>query len=280
MISPPAQDLGVVLVAHGGGVGSTANREVAARAARVATRLGGGDVRIAFLSGSPSLDEALTASRRSRRLVIPLFMAEGFFVARVRAMVQVWRDAQPSQATIRVEGPIGSHPVILEALAQRIQDLLAGSQQNAARTDTQVVLLVVGHGTKQHPSSGGTAQAAALTLERRVGHETRLAFLDQEPSVEDVVSSLPNAVHLIVIPFLWGGASHVEHDLPARVRRGLRASAAGLSARVSWIEPVGSLPVVDDLLMRLVLEATHAPNTLRSPEYVDAETQRASEVGR
>jgi sirohydrochlorin ferrochelatase len=260
LIAPPAQNLSVVLVAHGGGDGSAANREVAARAARIATRLGGADVRVAFLSGSPSLDEALAATRRSHRLVVPLFMAEGFFVARVRALVHAWQTVHATRADTRVEGPIGSHPVVLEAIAHRIHNLLSGPQQDVADTDAHVVLLVVGHGTAQHPSSGGTAQAAALVLERRLGIDTRLAFLDQEPYVEEVLGSLPNGAHLIVIPFLWGGAGHAEHDLPARVRHGLRASQAGVSSRVSWIEPVGALPVIDDLLVRLALEATHAPS--------------------
>lgn len=272
MIAPRGQVLSVVLVAHGGGDGGQANREVAARAARVALRLGGAEVCCAFLSGSPSLDDALTATHGSRRLIIPLFMAEGFFVSRVRALVEAWRSARASRANTRVEGPIGSHPVVLEALAQRILDIAGGQRAAHATSNTLVVLLVVGHGTTRHPSSGGTAQAAALLLEGRVGLQTRLAFLDQEPAVEDVVVSLPACAHLIVIPFLWGGAGHAEQDLPARVRQGLRMSPTGVSIRVSWIEPVGSLPVVDDLLVRLALEATHDGDRQHVASAAEAES--------
>jgi len=278
MIAPSAQDLSVVLVAHGGGDDSVANQEVAARAKRLSTRLGGAVVRTAFLSGSPSLDEALAASHRARRLVIPLFMAEGFFVSRVRALVYAWRNAQSNHPDTRVEGPIGSHPVVLEAIAQRVRDMDSAHQPGAANDSIQVVLLVAGHGTTRHPSSGGTAEAAALLLERRLALQTRVAFLDQDPSVEDVVASLPAGTPLIVVPFLWGGAGHAALDLPARVRHGLRSSQASSKARVSWIEPVGALPVIDDLLVRLVLEATHATHERSLPPHAKVSVRASAEV--
>lgn len=280
MIDTLASDLSIVLVAHGGGDGSAVNREVAARAARVATRLGGADIRIAFLKGSPSLDVALNAARRSSRLVIPLFMAEGFFVARVRALVHAWHAAHPTRGDTKVEGPIGSHPAVLEALAHRIHEIVGVQRHASAQRNAQVVLLVTGHGTTQHPSSGGTAQAAAILLGRRLGLQTRLAFLDQDPFVEDVVASLPADAQLIVVPFLWGGAGHAELDLPARIRQGLRRSPSGSRMQLSWIEPVGSLAVVDDLLVRVVLEATHAKHPDGLSPHADTRPMACAEVQR
>jgi sirohydrochlorin ferrochelatase len=280
MIDTPVKNLSVVLVAHGGGDGSSVNREVDARATRVATRLGGAEVRSAFLKGSPSLEVALNAARHSKRLIIPLFMAEGFFVQRVWALAHAWRSAQPTRGDTWIEGPIGSHPAVLEALAQRIRDIVGVHHPASAHDDAQVVLLVTGHGTAQHPGSGGTAEAAALLLGRRLGLQTRLAFLDQDPCVEDVVSAVPAGARLIVIPFLWGGAGHAEFDLPTRVRHGLRRSPSGAAMQVSWLEPVGSLPVVDDLLVRVVLEAAHTNHWNRPSGQVVSEVREQGEVRR
>lgn len=256
--------LDVVLVAHGGGEGSAVNADVLARARRLQTRLNGAAVHAAFLRGVPPLDDVLQRASRPARIVIPLFSADGYYAGLVRAMASRY-----SGDTNTVITPaIGAHPVLIEAMVQQVAAHLS---RHTAASNIPAAVLVVGHGTTQSTTSHSTTTRAADEIVRQLGVRTAVAFLDQTPTIEEVVPTLPRGRALLVAPYLWGGGDHATDDVPNRIRQ-VQHDLDTAPQALLMVAPLGALSVVDDLLVRLVYEST----LTRTP-WIDRPHERAAE---
>lgn len=252
--APAAVSREVVLVAHGAGDDSRANAQLLERARRLQEHMPAARVQVAFLRGRPSFDEVLQRADRARRVVIPMFSAEGFYVARLRDTVQ--RLATGIETV--VTDAIGSHPLVVAAVVRMVGDAIT----HADVPVRDVVVVVVGHGTSRHPRSGTSTQRAAQSIAEQLGVVTHTAFLDQAPEVETVVRALAPHTLLLVVPYLIGGGLHALADVPERVHSAhgdttTHDANAGADRRVVVLPPVGSLEAIDTLLLRLAGE--HAP---------------------
>ncbi len=89
MTSPTPETVAAVLVAHGDRGGATPNAALRAQAEAV-RKLTGIDVRTGMLKGEPTIEQALAdaaATDAPHIAVYPLFMADGYFVQKVRERV-------------------------------------------------------------------------------------------------------------------------------------------------------------------------------------------------
>lgn len=222
-----------VLVSHGDRGGGSPNAALAAQAQAVRTLIGTGVVVTGVLKGARTLEQALgmaAAAEPSCIAVYPLFMADGYFMRKVRERV--------SETHITPE-PLVLPPLGLDPGLPDI--LLSESLSNAAEAGLDPKssrLLVVGHGSKLGPASAtATRKAAArVALARRFASVTT-AFLEEEPFLEDALRA--SAVPTVVAGFFFGDGMHAGEDVPdAIVETGANAVYTGAIGNSAAVAPL------------------------------------------
>jgi uroporphyrin-III C-methyltransferase len=134
-----------------------------------------------------------------------------------------------------------------------------------------VSLALVGHGTRRHPESRDTTLKLAETLRRRrVAGEVLAAFIDDDPPLDALLetAALP---HLIVVPFLVGGGTHVSEDIPRLL--GLQQSGVGSQESRGAVivdEAIGTYPGLVDIIIDLARRHVPPPAPRFRPRLVCA----------
>lgn len=208
-------DKSLVLIGHG----STVDRRAAEPVYRTADRLRDAfaSVRVAFWKEQPSIDDAIESSASDEVIVVPYFMADGYYVA----------DAIPTALgltewpEVRVETrgskqvaythAVGSHPDAVEVLEATIRESLAG------RDPEDVCVALVGHGTRRRSSSRFSVLHACDAL-RATGRyaEVRPAFIDDEPGIPELFDAW--STEILVVPYMVADGPHVRSDLVSALR--------------------------------------------------------------
>jgi sirohydrochlorin cobaltochelatase len=226
----------LVLCAHGsrGGVGSAADHAAAIR------ELGCfGVVHACALKGRPSLAETIgSLAGRERIILVPMLMAEGYTS---KIMLRRLDELVDGSGRLRVCPPVGSHPRLSSVLAKSAEQSCALRGWSVADTG----LLIVGHGTRRDPRSGVTARRHAEHI-AQTGRfaEVTVAFLDEEPGVEQVLARAARPRWVVVGLFADHG-EHGELDVPRMLEASGRETA--------YTGPIGA----DERIVGLILEQVH-----------------------
>lgn len=209
----PADQTAVVLVAHGERGGTMQNASLAAHVGALAsdgfirTVVGG------VLNGTPTLGDALAQARSSgakRILVYPLFMAPGYFVdIKLPDEIHVAGCDDISE----ILTPLGSDPNLPAIMLRRA----VGVARKANLSPALARLVVVGHGSKSGtPASAyATRQFAATLRGRGVFGEVDVAFLEEAPSVQDVLTASKRPT--VVIGYFYAAGLHAAEDVPEAI---------------------------------------------------------------
>ncbi|MEV1320822.1 uroporphyrinogen-III C-methyltransferase [Micromonospora arborensis] len=252
---------GLVIVGHGTRSAAGVD-QFAALVERV--RRGGdtGDVEGGFIELSrPPLTDAVGAlvARGHRALVaLPLVLtAAGHGKGDIPAAMAREQERHPG-LTYRYGRPLGPHPLLHDALEQRIDAALAGAdradaaQPGADRADTWVAL--IGRGSTDPDANAEVAKVARLLWEGRgyAGVEPGFVSLAQ-PSVPAVLERLRRlgARRIVVAPyFLFAGV------LPDRiVAQSAEFAAAHPDLDVRVAEVIGDCDALADLVRERYAEA-------------------------
>lgn len=212
MTPPKPETHAAVLVSHGDRGGASPNAALIAQAS-VVSEITKFEIYPGVLKGDPSLEDTLAraaSSGASRLAIYPLFMADGYFVRKVRERVAAFGLATEPLFL----APLGLDPG-LPAIV--IQEALKA----AAATDfdpTHSRLLIVGHGSKLGPASANATRtlAARVALGRKFASVTS-AFLEEEPFVEDALRS-NRGNPTVVAGFFFGDGMHAGEDVPEAIR--------------------------------------------------------------
>lgn len=240
-MSRAAQDMAVVLAAHGDRGGEDANAALLAHRDVVATSQRFRSVTAGVLKGDPPLEAALAAAAASgaRHIVIyPYFMADGFFVnTRLRQRIEAAALALPWHLL----PPLG--------LDEDLPDLMrrsAGSTAQAAHfAHAAADLLVVGHGSKLGPASSDATRVVAAHLTRIAGFRSvHTAFLEEPPSLQTALQSAHEPI--VVSGFFSGDGLHAGEDVPQAIAASRR--------RAVYAGPIGRDPAVADLILKRLLQ--------------------------
>jgi sirohydrochlorin ferrochelatase len=152
---------------------------VAAVHAEALRAQGQGDVRVACIKGEPGLDQVLNDAS-TPITVVPLLMADGF-------IMRLLRDRLARRPGVALRRPVGTDPR-LAALVRR--KALAACAEQGWRPEA-TILLLIGHGTPQHPGSeAATRQHAAALSATTSFAEVRTAYLDQSSFLADTAAAL------------------------------------------------------------------------------------------
>lgn len=200
----------LVLAAHGGGDDSAQNVWLRTWAQRL--RRGGlyDEVAVAFNLGAPHYSEVIDELDAEMIVVVPVLTSDGHFYQKV--LPEALRQNRRYDACdVRITPPLGTHPTIARLFCQHAAGALARYRLDPAQT----TLLVVGHGSRRDTrSQTATAHLANLLAERRLCRYVDAAYLEADPTIQEVAAQHRDR-NLVVLPFFIGGAVHTQRDLPA-----------------------------------------------------------------
>jgi sirohydrochlorin cobaltochelatase len=263
--APPVARPGILLVAHGS-TRSGASAEPVLDLARALRARGFPEVRTAFWKEEPFLHQALETTRASIVVVLPVFLAEGYFsravVPRELGLEYGWNRV--GGRAVRLLPPLGTLP--------EMADLVAARAREAAPPGTPLasaLLVVMGHGTARDPGSAGAVMTVCARLSA-TGEFGRVApaFIDQDPRVVDALAAAREPLVLLV-PFLvaagWHGGTTVPRELGLEGRR----------TQVVYTEPVGTHPALIDAIEVALRDAVADGTAPGAGELAAAETPLA-----
>jgi sirohydrochlorin ferrochelatase len=227
------ESFAAVLVAHGDRGGTSPNAALEAQAAAVRA-LTGLHVFTGVLKGEHTIEQALAkvaATGATSIAVYPLFMADGYFVQKVRDRIA----ATGLTIEPKLLAPLGLDPGLPDVLVQEAVTVahLRGLDPLSSR------LLVVGHGSKLGPASAtATRKAAARAALARRFASVATAFLEEEPFVEETLraSSAPT----VIAGFFFGDGMHAGEDVPDAI--------AETGANAVYTGAIGNSPAVAPLI--------------------------------
>ncbi len=199
----------LVLAAHGSRRDPAANALVRRLAEAVRARRLFDEVAVAFHQGEPPFETVLDEVTADEVTVVPFLTSSGHY-SQVVLPEALSRNRRYAELRLRQTPPVGTHRGIAPLVARRVTEIMR--ERGIERGS--VSLALVGHGTKRHPESrSSTLQLVETLRRRRVAGEVLAAFIDDDPPLNGL---LQTAVfpHLIVVPFLIGGGTHVSEDIP------------------------------------------------------------------
>lgn len=163
------------------------------------------DVSCAFLKEEPLVEHALDDVEDERVVIVPDFLAEGYFT---RQVIPSKLGAKLLLANISSTPPVGTHPMMVDLIDAAAKEVLGGWDIN------ETSLLVIGHGSGKNPCSKQSllGHLQQLRNSSNFGQVADL-WLEEAPLVgswKDVVS-MPR---VIVIPYLLNDGQHGGWDIP------------------------------------------------------------------
>lgn len=232
-------EFALLLAAHGERREGAGNRG-AFRIAR-ALRDRGLTVAVGFMSGVPTIGDALQSLSARRILVYPLFASSGYFTR--DRLVRILDEAGADGRNVEVLPPLGLDPGLPDIVLGQAMD--AARAHDFAHHDCTVILLA--HGSRRNSASRQATEGTARVVERRaVFRKVEVAFLEQRPSLGEAAASVRGPA--IVVGMFSGEGLHGARDAPEQV--------AQLGRRdVVFGGIMGSSPLVADLVSRAVLDA-------------------------
>jgi len=240
------EDTALILAGHGSTKNADSSRYTRETAHRIRRRGIFAEVRSAFWKEQPSYQDALQGLKSGKVVVVPWFLANGYFTTKVLA--REFADVPGIES--RITEPMGMRPEILGHLRKRAQRLLAVK----GHEPSEVALLVASHGTPLHAGSRGAASELAEQLFQDGYRMTRAVFLEEEPKIADwrrLITEGP----VVVLPHFLAGGLHGSEDVPellgiSGAEEGWYSSEKG---EVGYGEPLGRPEEVEEMIIHLAM---------------------------
>ncbi len=228
-----APSTALLLAAHGERRPDAGNESVFRIARALADR--GLAVAVGFISGVPSIKDALHTLMADRILVYPLFASSGYFTR--DRLVQILDEAGTDGRNIEMLTPLGLDPGLPDIVLQQACE--AARDHGFAPQACTAILLA--HGSQRNPASRqSTEQMARAIAARGVFREVEVAFLEEQPSLDEAAASVQGPA--VVVGLFSGEGLHGARDAPrlvAQLRRndivfaGIMGSGPGIAELVA-----------------------------------------------
>ena len=243
--STTAGPFGLLLAAHGERRTDADNVGVSRLARSLADKGLAAEVGFGFIEGSPSVDDAIAALLSRDVDVYPLFLSDGYFT-RV-ALPRLVEQAKDRDATriINILPPLGLEP----ALADVIADEAVAATHSCATLPAETSIVLLAHGSKKDQASHVAAERLADRIRQRQRfYDTRIALLEEAPSLADEVEGMSGPI--IVIGLFAGEGMHGTDDARRLVAELKRDD-------VMLIGPVGTFAAIETVIVSAVIQ--HRP---------------------
>jgi sirohydrochlorin cobaltochelatase len=200
-------------------------------------------VRVAFWKEQPSIADALDEVDAEHVIVVPYFMANGWFVTEALPAalgLKHWPELRAEKVggkQVAYTHAVGAHDSVHEMVQALATEALGD------RPADDVAIAIVGHGSSRSTTSRFSAISAGDAL-RATNHfaEVVNVFLDDEPEVASIFETWSSDV--VVVPFMVSDGPHVRVDLVREM--GLDSmpefgeAVATRDKTVRFTEPVGA----------------------------------------
>ena len=234
----------LVIVGHGSHLNEDSSLPVYEHAERIRQTGEYDEVVECFWKEEPSMRHVLDTVESGDVYVVPAFISEGYFTQQVipRELGLDGPITHKGEKTIRYAGPLGTYEGMADVILERTDDLMRGKE-----TSGQTALVLLGHGTDLNKNSSGVIYwNAARIRERRVYDLVEVGFLDQDPEIGEVVTSV-EAENVILIPVFIAEGWHTRETIPEDL--GLSGEVTVLEGRkIFYGAPVGTHPSMAALI--------------------------------
>lgn len=246
----------LVLAGHGSHRNPESARPVYDHAARLRERGEFAEVREAFWKEEPSLRNVLRTVASDEVVVVPLFMAEGYFTEQVLPReLRVTDDWELDvEKVVHYADPVGTHDAMTDVVVERAESILDSSTHEAG-------LAVVGHGTERNENSAKTTEYHANRIrEHGSFSEVEALFMDESPEIDDVTEYFETE-DIAVVPLFLADGYHTQEDIPEDVgltddyRDGWDVPAEVEGHRIWYSGAVGTEPLLADVALERAEEA-------------------------
>jgi sirohydrochlorin cobaltochelatase len=235
-------------------------------------------VEAGFWRQTPKVVDQVASLEQPRVLIVPFFITEGYFSARVIPEALGFSPNSPFPKQ-RFDGgrewiytgPVGTHAGMTEVLIARAREIVAAHPVAAAPTLADISLFIAGHGTTQDENSRkGVERQVEQIRSRNLFGSVHGIFLEEAPFIQDSYR-LAATPYLVVVPFFIADGLHCQEDIPVLlgeppglVQERLRAG------RFTWENPtrrhgktvwyttsIGLEPLMGDVVWQRLEEASH-----------------------
>lgn len=209
-VTDNTKHLGLILLGHGSSIDRRSAEPVYRAAERCREHFA--SVRVAFWKEQPSIADALGEIDADAVIVVPYFMANGWFVMEALPTaigLEHWPELPCETALgkrVAYTQAVGSHP----SVHGTVEALVRGAIGERPAQD--IAVAIVGHGTTRSTTSRFSAIEAGDALRAtNQFSEVINVFLDDEPGVAEVFQTWSSDV--VVVPFMVSDGPHVRVDL-------------------------------------------------------------------
>jgi sirohydrochlorin cobaltochelatase len=240
------KDVALILAGHGSTKNAESSRFTRETAHRIRERGIFGEVRSAFWKEQPSYADAIQGLNAKKVVVVPWFLANGYFTTKI--LKREFVDTLDVECRVTV--PIGMRSEILSHFQKRAERLLSAKNWKP----NQVSLLVASHGTPLHTGSRVAAVDLAEQLAKDGYRVARAVFLEEEPKIADwrvLIQEGP----VVVLPHFLAGGLHGSEDVPELL--GISGAGEGwyesVKGEVGYGEPLGRPEEVEEMIIELAV---------------------------
>ncbi|MCU0465112.1 MAG: hypothetical protein MUF38_11145 [Anaerolineae bacterium] len=236
----------VVLLGHGSHISPNTAATVweavdALRALGIADEITAG-----FWKELPGFSRVLDTLTADDITLLPMFTAQGYFTR------QVIPGEMPLAPRTRMARTLGEHPRIGEIIEQRARNALA----QHGLTPSEVAVAVIGHGTKNNPTSRAATESQADRLRGLgIAAEVAAVYLDDDPEIPTVYESTSAPV-IIAVPYFLAAGSHTVIDVPGALGLPDGVTDSQINGRrVVYTPPIGADGGLTDIVLALLADA-------------------------
>jgi sirohydrochlorin ferrochelatase len=238
------RQVALLLAAHGERRAGASNESVWRIAQAVSERSLVSEVAAGFISGTPTIKEALDRLTARKVIVYPLFASSGYFTR--DRLVHLLDAADDGTRSIEVLPPLGLDPGLPDVV-------VACARQAALGRDFKpesCTLILLAHGSRRDPASRQATEHMAREIGRRSAFpDVRIAFLEERPFLDEAARGVTGPA--IIVGLFSGEGMHGAKDAP-------RLTASLGREDIVFAGVIGSAPGIDAVVARSVEAATRA----------------------
>lgn len=252
----------LVLLGHGSHLNADSSAPVYAHAAALRETGRFDQVLEAFWKEEPALRDALDLVDADEVLIVPVFLAEGYFTREVLPRELGIRGSVTRRGSqvVRYYPPVGTHPSMADMILKRAREISGLEREERL----EAALVVIGHGTDRSATSGDTVYRLVEQLrERKEYGRVDCGFLDEEPEIGALLDGIQEK-NILLIPFFVAEGWHTRETIPHDLA--LTGEVTRRNGRTIWYAPpVGTLPE----MARVVLQITEERRVENSESDLD-----------
>lgn len=248
----------LIIVGHGSTTNPDSSEPTYLHADRIRKKEIFDTVRCAFWKEEPSLREVLYGITSPHIFIVPNFISEGYFTQKVipRELELTGKTTQRGSQFLHYCEPVGSHPLITEALLKR------ASEASLKIPTSETTLFIVGHGTSLNDNSAKAAKdQVALIANKNIYAEVLAAYMEEPPLISNW-HLLASQKNVIVVPFFISDGLHSYQDIPVLLGIEKTIGPAASEAEIFRQNPyylhnktlyytsaIGTEPMISDIIL-------------------------------